>query len=126
MKRLVLVLVAVVGLAACGMGPDTTANDQLKAIRDADTKIAATVKATAAGFEPTTVTVKEGEAVEFVNADTVARHVVADKVDAKTGFDSGVQQPGDKVIVRFNAAGDVAFHDAKTQAKGTVTVTVTK
>lgn len=123
MKRLVLTLAAALGLAACGMGPDKTANDQLKAIRGSDTKIAVTVKATAAGFEPATVSVKEGEAVEFVNADAVARHVVADKVDAKTGFDSGVQQPGDKVIVRFDTAGDVAFHDANTQARGTVSIT---
>lgn len=123
MRRALAGVVLALTLGACGMGPDKTANDQLKAIRGSDTKIAVTVQATRTGFEPASVSVKEGEAVEFVNADTVARHVVADKVDAKTGFDSGVQQPGDKVIVRFDAAGDVAFHDANTQAKGTVTVT---
>lgn len=110
-------------LAGCGLR--SPANDQLRSIRNSDTPIGAVVKATAAGFEPASVTVNAGQAVQFVNADAIERRVASDDATSPSAFDTGLQRPGEEVIVRFDAPGQVRYRDVVTKAVGTVTVTQT-
>ena len=56
-------------------------------------------------FEPRTVTIKRGEALQIVNDDGDLRHHAY--IDsASFSFDSGDQEPGTKTTIVFPVAGD--------------------
>jgi plastocyanin len=55
-------------------------------------------------FSATTVTMKAGEKIKFVNADTVAHNVIVTTPDRKLR-NSGVQEPGQSATMQFDEAG---------------------
>jgi plastocyanin len=100
MKR--LAVAAMLGVCALGACSDnTTNNDQRAAINNATPVVAATVRYTGAGFDPTTVTLKKGEAIVLVNRDSTAHrfHITA------SNFDSGPLQPNEEVTWAFTKEG---------------------
>lgn len=79
----------------------------------------ATVKIGATSFSPQTVTVNQGDAVEWTNADKVNHQLVANN----GAFASAILRPTQKFTFTFNAAGTFRYHDAlKPSMTGTVVV----
>ncbi len=97
----VLGLVLLVTLAACGS--DDGPNDQAAAVISAEAPVAATVVWDGTAFEPASVTIEAGTALELRNdADAAARFVGGE-------FDTGAQAPGDVVRLVFTEAGTTTF-----------------
>ena len=68
----------------------------------------ATVRIVRSGFSPATATIRAGDTVRWVNADTVNHQVVSD-----TGaFASPVLAPGRAFSFTFGAAGRYRYRDA--------------
>jgi plastocyanin len=83
--------------------------------------VAATIsiKATATGFTPKTVTINQGDSVKWTNVDKVNHQLVANN----GAFASGILKPGETYSFTFNAAGKYGYHDALHPAfTGTITV----
>ncbi len=59
-------------------------------------------------YDPSTVTVKTGDSVEWDWVDNSAQHSVTS--DDNTTFDSCLQGSGSKFVVTFTTAGDVKYH----------------
>ena len=73
------------------------------------------VKITASGFYPSTVTIKKGDYVQFVNTDTAAHWPASDPHPTHTdypGFDAlkGLAN-GETYRFQFNKAGAWGYHD---------------
>lgn len=102
---------------------DGATNDQARAVVEATPTIAVEIRAVAGGFEPSSVTVAAGEAVRFVNDDDRDRRFAAVDQRGPQAFDSGLQRPGERFVVRFVEAGTVPFRDLLVNgAEGTITV----
>ena len=67
-----------------------------------------TVRITASGFSPASVTIKTGDAVRWTNRDTKNHQVVANNGT----FASPVLAPGRSYTHTFNTAGTFRYHDA--------------
>jgi Plastocyanin len=79
----------------------------------------ATVKIGATSFSPKTVTVNQGDAVEWTNVDKVNHQLVANN----GAFASSILRPTQKFAFTFNVAGTFNYHDAlKPSMTGTVVV----
>ena len=77
------------------------------------------VKIGATTFNPKTVTVNQGDSVEWVNVDKVNHQLVANN----GAFASSILKPAAKYTFTFNAAGTFHYHDAlKPSLTGTVVV----
>ena len=77
------------------------------------------VKISATTFNPKTVTVNQGDSVEWVNIDKVNHQLVANN----GAFASSILKPAAKFSFTFNAAGTFHYHDAlKPSLTGTVVV----
>lgn len=92
MRRLALVLGAVVGLAAVAVAGAATVS--IAIVKD--------------GFRPAARTVAAGDTVSWTNRDTVPHQVVADS----GAFASPVLQPGRSYAFVFRAAGTYRYRDA--------------
>lgn len=92
MRRLVLVLTSVVGLAAVAIAGAATV----------------TVSIVGGGFQPTARTITAGDTVTWRNRDTVAHQVVAEN----GAFASPVLAPGRTYSFVFRAAGTYRYRDA--------------
>jgi plastocyanin len=118
MRKLLLLLLAVVSLAAVGAAADLA--------RPAATA-SKTVRITHAGYQPTSVSITVGDAVVFTNSDTVAHTV---RFNPTTGIHCSratplVLQPGQSATCTFQSAGKFNFSDPAQKGKiwrGTVTV----
>src|SRR6266571_4448856 len=78
-----------------------------------------TVKITATGFSPKSVTVDLGDTVRWVNTDIANHQIVADNGT----FASPILKPTETYSFTFKAAGSFRYHDALHPAHvGTVTV----
>jgi plastocyanin len=107
MKKLVLPILAVASLAV-GAAPATPASTAT-----------ATVQIKRSSFSPTTVTIKTGDTVRWVNTDTRNHQVVSNN----GSFVSPILGPGKVYSHRFNAAGTYRYHDGlDATVKGTVKV----
>ena len=108
MKKLLLPLVALAVLVV-GAAPATPASTATKTVQ---------IKRTA--FSPTTVTIKTGDIVRWVNSDTQNHQVVSNN----GSFVSPILTPGKAYSHRFQAAGTYRYHDGLNAAvKGVVKVT---
>src|SRR5881392_859916 len=106
MKKLFLPFVAVAALAvgAAPAAPASTATVQIKR----------------SSFLPSTVTIKTGDTVRWVNSDTHNHQVVSNN----GSFVSPILGPGKAYTHRFNAAGTYRYHDGlNASVKGVVKVT---
>jgi plastocyanin len=105
MKKLFLPFVAVAALVV-GAAPATPAST-------------ATVQIKRSSFVPTTVTIKTGDTVKWVNTDTQSHQVVSNN----GSFVSAILGPGKTYSHRFDASGTYHYHDGLNAAvKGTVKV----
>jgi plastocyanin len=95
MRTLVFTAVTVLALAVAG------------ASRPAAT-VTKTVRITASGFSPASVTIKTGDAVRWTNNDTKNHQVVANNGT----FASPTITPGRSYTHTFNTAGTFRYHDA--------------
>jgi plastocyanin len=105
MRRLLIALVpAALALAVAGPALAATKTVQIKA----------------AGFAPTRVDIVSGDAVRWINVDTVNHQIVSD-----TGlFASAILRPGQTYTRTFNQGGTFRYHDGLEPAeKGRVVVT---
>jgi plastocyanin len=108
MKKLLLPLVAIAVLVA-GAAPATPASTATKTVQ---------IKRTA--FSPSTVTIKTGDTVRWVNSDTQNHQVVSNN----GSFVSPILGPGKVYSHRFQAAGTYRYHDGlNASVKGVVKVT---
>src|SRR3954454_24314523 len=108
MKKLFVPLIAVAALAV-GASPAAPASTAT-----------ATVQIKGSSFVPRTATIKTGDTVKWVNADTRNHQVVSNN----GSFVSPILGPGHSYSHRFNAAGTYRYHDGLNAAvKGTVKVT---
>jgi plastocyanin len=106
MKKLFIPFVAVAALAV-GAAPATSAST-------------ATVQIKRTSFSPGTITIKTGDSVKWVNADTQNHQVVSNN----GSFVSGILGPGKTYSHQFNAAGTFHYHDGlHPSIKGTIKVT---
>jgi plastocyanin len=92
MRRLLLPLIAVLGLALPAQS------------------LAATISVTinASAFAPKSVTINQGDTVKWTNADKVNHQIVANK----GAFASGILRPGQTYSFTFTTSGGFAYHDA--------------
>jgi plastocyanin len=105
MKKLFVPFVAIAALAvgAAPAAPATTATVQIKR----------------SSFVPTLSTIKTGDSVKWVNADTQNHQVVSNN----GSFVSPILGPGKTYTHRFNAAGTYRYHDGlNASVRGTVKV----
>jgi plastocyanin len=105
MKKLFVPFVAIAALAvgAAPAAPATTATVQIKR----------------SSFVPTLSTIKTGDSVKWVNADTQNHQVVSNN----GSFVSPILGPGKTYSHRFNAAGTYRYHDGlNASVRGTVKV----
>src|SRR5436309_7501804 len=110
MKKLFIPLVAVAVLAV-GASPAAPASTAT-----------ATVQIKRSSFVPRLATIKTGDTVKWVNADTQNHQVVSNN----GSFVSPILGPGHSYSHRFNAAGTYRYHDGLNAAvTGTVKVTDT-
>src|SRR5436305_11655642 len=108
MKKLLLPLVAVAALVV-GAAPATSESTATK-----------TVQIKRSAFQPTTVTIKTGDAVKWVNSDTQNHQVVSNN----GSFVSPILGPGKSYSHTFNAAGTYRYHDGlNATVRGVVKVT---
>ncbi len=108
MKKLLLPLAAV-GLLTVGAAPATPASTATK-----------TVQIKRSAFSPSSVTIKTGDSITWVNADTQNHQVVSNN----GSFVSPILRPGGRYTHRFNAAGKYRYHDGlNPTVRGLVTVT---
>jgi len=108
MKKLFVPLIAVAALAV-GASPAAPASTAT-----------ATVQIKRSSFVPRTATIKTGDTVKWVNADTRNHQVVSNN----GSFVSPILGPGHSYLHRFNAAGTYRYHDGLNAAvTGTVKVT---
>ena len=107
MRTLVFTAVTVLALAVAGASrPAATATK--------------TVRITASGFSPTSVTIKTGDTIKWVNTDTQNHQVVSNN----GSFVSPILGPGKTYSHRFNASGTYRYHDGlNATVKGVVKVT---
>jgi plastocyanin len=91
MRRLILVLVALVGLTVAG--PATAATR--------------TVNIYGSSFSPKSVTITEGDTVRWVNRDNVNHQILADKGQ----FVSPILRPNQTFSFTFRAAGTYTYKD---------------
>lgn len=118
-RRVALALLAVmaVALVSCGDDADIPSTSDVNASVPVSS---ATVKITANGFDPDSVTVPAGEAVTFSNDDDRDHRVKADD----DSFDTGTLRPGESTVVLFSEAGTVKYSDtAEPSNTGQVDVT---
>jgi plastocyanin len=92
-KKLVLPLVAVAALVA-GAAPAAPAST-------------ATVQIKRSSFSPSSVTIKTGDTIKWVNTDTQNHQVVSNN----GSFVSPILGPGKTYSHRFNASGTYRYHD---------------
>ena len=92
MRRLLLPLIAVLGLALPAQSLAATIS----------------VKINATAFAPKSVTINQGDTVTWTNADKANHQIVANK----GAFASGILRPGQTYSFTFNTAGGFAYHDA--------------
>ena len=105
-KKLVLPLVAVAALVA-GAAPAAPAST-------------ATVQIKRSSFSPSSVTIKTGDTIKWVNTDTQNHQVVSNN----GSFVSPILGPGKTYSHRFNASGTYRYHDGlNATVKGVVKVT---
>jgi len=77
------------------------------------------IKITATGFTPKTVSINQGDAVKWTNADKVNHQLVANN----GAFASPIIKPGETYTFTFSAAGTFHYHDALHPAlTGTIAV----
>ena len=77
------------------------------------------IRATAKGFSPKTVTVSQGDTVKWTNVDKVNHQIVANN----GAFASGILKPGATFSFTLNTAGKYGYHDALHPTfTGTITV----
>jgi len=108
MKKLFLPLVAVAALVV-GAAPATS-----------DSTATRTVQIKRSAFQPTTVTIKTGDAVKWVNSDTQNHQVVSNN----GSFVSPILGPGKSYSHTFNAAGTYRYHDGlNATVRGVIKVT---
>jgi plastocyanin len=108
MKKLLLPLVAVAALVV-GAAPATSQSTATK-----------TVQIKRSAFQPATLTIKTGDTVKWVNADTQNHQVVSNN----GSFVSPILGPGKSYTHRFNASGTYRYHDGLNAAvKGVIKVT---
>ena len=108
MKKLLLPLAAVAALAV-GASPATPAATATKTVQ---------IKRTA--FSPTTVTIRTGDTIRWVNSDTQNHQVVSNN----GSFVSPILAPGRVYRHTFNAAGTYRYHDGLNPSiRGVVRVT---
>jgi plastocyanin len=112
MRKLLLLLVAVLSLAVAGSAAGKTSK---------------TVTISHTGYTPTAVSITTGDAVVFKNTDTVAHTV---DLNSATGMNCGVAVPlviaaGQSATCTFSSAGKFRFSDPASKKKafrGTITV----
>src|SRR6266550_8283759 len=108
MKKLFVPLIAVAALAV-GASPAAPASTAT-----------ATVQIKRSSFVPRTATIKTGDTVKWVNADTRNHQVVSNN----GSFVSPILGPGHSYLHRFNAAGTYRYHDGlNATVRGVVKVT---
>ena len=105
-KSLLLPVIAAASLAAgCGATAYGSSAPATPAAHAAAARTA-NVKITNFAFKPGTIHVKPGQAIHFVNRDSVAHTVTATK-GAK--FDSGNLKPGKSFTVKAGKAGTIHY-----------------
>jgi plastocyanin len=95
MRTVVLAAAAVLALAVTGASQPASTATKAVAIR-------------AAGFQPATVTISNGDAVKWTNRDTKTHQIVANN----GSFASSVIKPGSAYTHVFKVAGTFRYHDA--------------
>jgi plastocyanin len=81
------------------------------------------VTITANGFEPSTITVKKGQAVTWINQDATTHQLKADTPDNSPLKDEEVFGQGDEYSVIFEETGTFPYYDSqRTSLQGTVVV----
>lgn len=86
-----------------------------------------TVTITSDGFNPTTVTIKEGEMVTWMNSDSSSHTVNSDTHPSHTLFPIlntvGLVKSGEKKSLTFDKTGTYTYHDhLNSSLKGTIIV----
>ncbi len=80
------------------------------------------VQLTKSGFQPSTITAKPGQRIQFYNGSGAKMKLVRDD-GSKTGFDGTVVAVGTYYHVAFSQPGTVTFHnELNPSQKGTITV----
>jgi plastocyanin len=117
MRKLLLLLLAATSLAAASVAADTA--------RPA-AAVSKTVRITHTGYQPRSVSITVGDAVVFLNSDTVSHTV---RLNPTTGVHCSalplVLAPGQSASCTFQSAGKFNFSDPARKGKiwrGTVTV----
>ena len=82
-----------------------------------------TVRITSKGFDPTSVSIQNGDVVQWTNTDKAPHQVVADD----GSFKSDVLQPGATYSHAFSSAGTFGYHGGiNTAFRGSVNVALTR
>jgi plastocyanin len=121
-KRMIWVLIVVLGIAAIVAAAYFLTKGSERV--DADEPVN-TVTIDANGFTPSTIKIKKGQELAWVNSDSTNAHeVTADQEDAPGLGGSGPLAEGDTYIYEFEKAGTINYYDPlnPTKYKGTVIV----
>lgn len=73
-----------------------------------------TVTAKSSGFDPQTLSIKSGETIVWVNADTNNIYLASDPHPSHTDYPAlnlGIVKPGESVSLMFPTAGTYKYHD---------------
>ena len=91
--------------------------------QDVTTESPITVKVTANGFSPSTISVKKGSQITWLNEDTSEHNLLGDQEQLEMSSDEPLNE-GDSYSYTFDDTGTFTYHDpmAPTSFKGTVIV----
>ena len=121
-KQLLLILVAIVVVAVVGIIVYALTRNSEKV--DADNPVH-TITVDESGFSPSTIKIKKGQELAWVNGDASNAHEVTADQDDAPGLDStGPLAEGDSYIYQFEKTGTINYYDPlnPTKYKGTVVV----
>jgi plastocyanin len=111
---LVILVISIVMISGCTSSPsgqkDSFHAPQITTPVQTGQMVMVTIKARA--FDPSTITIKEGTTVTWVNEDPVIHHVVhLPEVTQKLLFDSGPLSTGQSFSYRFEKKGRYNYAD---------------
>jgi plastocyanin len=100
------VVAAVLLLAACG-DPDPDREPGPRTLERVDVEVDETITVDESGFDPTTLTVAQGDVIELRNDGDEPHTFTADG----GRFETGTLEPGESTTLVLDEPGRVAYHD---------------
>ena len=124
MKKLLMVMslgvLLIASLSILGCGSSSTTSGETTTTTQSSGN---TVTMKNSSFQPNSITVSAGDAVTWINEDSVSHTVTGDKTGAGDDFESGTMKPGQQFTHVFDQAGTFPYHcSIHTSMKGTVVV----